>query len=154
MRRVPPSALPPQHRSPLRRRRRAAAPGDRLEATCDYNSTERSEITTAGSTHHHEMCNLYMMMWSELPVFMTCGGGGPHGDTPSVNPAGAGARGRGGREAGWGGDTAARCRVALSAQALLVSVCCTPPARPFAGAVCNGRPERLVMMLQTSKARC
>ncbi len=95
-----------------------------------------------------------MMMWSELPVFMTCGGGGPHGDTPSVNPAGAGARGRGGREAGWGGDTAARCRVALSAQALLVSVCCTPPARPFAGAVCNGRPERLVMMLQTSKARC
>ncbi len=76
------------------------------------------------------MCNLYMMMWSELPVFMTCGGGGPHGDTPSVNPAGAGARGRGGREAGWGGDTAARCRVALSAQALLVSVCCTPACVP------------------------
>ena len=65
--------------------------GDRLEATCEFDSTEREAVTTAGATHHHEMCNLYMMMWSELPVFMTCSGAGTHGDEPSINPSGAGA---------------------------------------------------------------
>ncbi len=44
----------------------------------------------AGSTHHNEMCNLYMMMWSELPVFHTCSGGGQHGDGPFLDPAGPG----------------------------------------------------------------
>ena len=65
--------------------------GDRLEATCEFDSTEREAVTTAGATHAHEMCNLYMMMWSELPVFMTCSGAGTHGDEPSINPSGAGA---------------------------------------------------------------
>ncbi|BDA41933.1 probable peptidyl-glycine alpha-amidating monooxygenase [Coccomyxa sp. Obi] len=65
-------------------------PGQVLEATCDFDSTERTEVTHAGSTHHAEMCNLYMMMWSELPVFMTCSGQGTWGDTPSVDMHGPG----------------------------------------------------------------
>ncbi len=65
-------------------------PGQVLEATCDFDSTERTEVTHAGSTHHHEMCNLYMMMWSELPVFMTCSGQGTWSDTPSVDIYGPG----------------------------------------------------------------
>ena len=47
-------------------------PGQTLEATCQFNSMERDDITWAGATHHHEMCNLYMIMWSELPVFLNC----------------------------------------------------------------------------------
>ena len=65
--------------------------GDRLEATCEFDASERDAMTPAGSTHLHEMCNLYMMMWSELPVFMTCSGAGSHGDQPSIEPNGAGA---------------------------------------------------------------
>ena len=29
----------------------------------------------AGASHHDEMCNLYMMVSSELPYFMSCNGG-------------------------------------------------------------------------------
>lgn len=47
-------------------------PGQRLEATCQFNSMERDDITWAGATHHHEMCNLYMITWSEMPVFLNC----------------------------------------------------------------------------------
>lgn len=47
-------------------------PGQKLQATCQFNSTERDDVTWAGATHHHEMCNLYMIMWSELPVFINC----------------------------------------------------------------------------------
>jgi len=47
-------------------------PGQRVEATCDFDSRGRSEVTHAGATHHNEMCNLYMIMWSELPVFISC----------------------------------------------------------------------------------
>lgn len=65
-------------------------PGQVLEATCDFDSTERTEVTHAGATHHNEMCNLYMMMWSELPIFMTCGGGGAWQDSPGVDRHGPG----------------------------------------------------------------
>ena len=68
-------------------------PGQVLEATCDFDSTERTEVTHAGSTHHHEMCNLYMMMWSELPVFMTCSGQGTWSDAASVELHGPGVAG-------------------------------------------------------------
>jgi len=64
--------------------------GETLEATCDFNSLERETVTSAGSTHHDEMCNLYMMMWSELPVFMTCSGGGTWNDNAYVNMHGPG----------------------------------------------------------------
>ena len=61
-----------------------------LEATCDFDSRERTEVTIAGATHHNEMCTLYMMMWSELPVFLTCGGGGTLGDAANIDPKGPG----------------------------------------------------------------
>lgn len=67
-----------------------ALAGDTLQATCNFNSLEREEVTSAGATHHDEMCNLYMMMWSELPVFMTCSGGGPFHNLPYVNIHGPG----------------------------------------------------------------
>ncbi len=69
---------------------RPAFLGDTLEATCDFNSLERETVTSAGSTHHDEMCNLYMMMWSELPVFLTCSGGGTWNDAPYTNMHGPG----------------------------------------------------------------
>ena len=47
-------------------------------------------MTSAGSTHHDEMCNLYMMMWSELPVFLTCSGGGKWNSAPYTNMHGPG----------------------------------------------------------------
>ena len=61
-----------------------------LEATCDFDSSERAEVTAAGSTHHNEMCNLYMMLWAELPIFHTCSGGGTFGDVPFIDPVGPG----------------------------------------------------------------
>ena len=60
-------------------------PGQILRATCDYNSMERTEPTYAGATHHNEMCNLYMIMWSELPVFWSC-----HGNWLAADPHGPG----------------------------------------------------------------
>ena len=66
--------------------------GETLEATCDFSSLERDTVTSAGSTHHDEMCNLYMMMWSELPVFLTCSGGGKWNSAPYTNMHGPGKR--------------------------------------------------------------
>ena len=62
-------------------------PGQTLEATCDFNSTERTTPTSAGATHHNEMCNLYMILWSELPVFMSC-----YGQHATVDRNGPGTR--------------------------------------------------------------
>eukprot|EP00884_Botryococcus_braunii_P000484 jgi/Botrbrau1/10436/Bobra.0133s0043.1 len=47
-------------------------PGDRLQQACDYNTTEMDHVVRAGSTHSDEMCNLYMMMWAEMPVYFNC----------------------------------------------------------------------------------
>ncbi|KAK9800913.1 hypothetical protein WJX73_010392 [Symbiochloris irregularis] len=47
-------------------------PGETLEATCDYDSRSVSHVVRAGSTHHDEMCNLYFMMWTEMPIFLSC----------------------------------------------------------------------------------
>ena len=62
-------------------------PGQKLEATCYFNSMERDDVTWAGATHHHEMCNLYMITWSELPVFLSC-----YDSFTSVDYHGAGTR--------------------------------------------------------------
>ena len=63
-------------------------PGELLKATCDFNSTEKSEVVVAGFTHKDEMCNMYvllcrsmwtdclearyMMVHSEIPHFGLC----------------------------------------------------------------------------------
>ena len=67
-----------------------ACTGDTLEATCHFDSMERDEVTHAGATHHDEMCNLYMMMWSEMPVFMTCSGAGTWHNAPYTDIHGPG----------------------------------------------------------------
>ena len=50
-------------------------PGDWLRASCDFSSAETNHVVRAGASHHDEMCNLYMMVSSELPYFMSCNGG-------------------------------------------------------------------------------
>ena len=49
-------------------------PGDTLTQACVFNSSERATATHAGATHGDEMCNLYLMAWSESPSFASCGG--------------------------------------------------------------------------------
>ena len=46
--------------------------GETLEATCDFDSRTVSHTVRSGTTHHDEMCNLYFMMWTEMPVFLNC----------------------------------------------------------------------------------
>lgn len=46
--------------------------GETLQATCEYDSRTMSHAVRSGATHHDEMCNLYFMMWTELPIFITC----------------------------------------------------------------------------------
>ena len=50
-------------------------PGDTLFARCVYNSMDRSKVTYIGSTAGDEMCNLYLMFYSEAEGhdFFTCG---------------------------------------------------------------------------------
>lgn len=50
-------------------------PGDRLKATCDFNSSDMERPVHAGHTSADEMCNLYLMVASRLPYFMWCIGG-------------------------------------------------------------------------------
>lgn len=47
-------------------------PGEMLRTTCDFNSMDQSRTVTAGATHEHEMCNLYLMMFSTVPYLMGC----------------------------------------------------------------------------------
>lgn len=49
-------------------------PGENLRVTCDFNSTSVNHTVTAGPTHNHEMCNMYMMTYSEVPHFLYCAG--------------------------------------------------------------------------------
>lgn len=50
-------------------------PGDRLKATCDFDSSHMKNSVRAGHTSSDEMCNLYLMVASRLPFFMWCIGG-------------------------------------------------------------------------------
>ncbi|GIL97341.1 hypothetical protein Vretimale_2809 [Volvox reticuliferus] len=47
-------------------------PGDRLTVTCDFDSTSRSTVTSAGGTHNDEMCNMYVMLYSKTPYLTMC----------------------------------------------------------------------------------
>ena len=47
-------------------------PGRDVQATCDFDSSERDSTTSAGSTHHDEVCNLYLLTSSALPFFQMC----------------------------------------------------------------------------------
>ncbi|PSC71645.1 peptidyl-glycine alpha-amidating monooxygenase [Micractinium conductrix] len=47
-------------------------PGDQLAMACNFDSTNKTKEVQAGHTSSHEMCNLYLMLYSHLPVFMWC----------------------------------------------------------------------------------
>ncbi len=49
-------------------------PGDTLKATCMFDSSAVHSPVNAGATHTDEMCNLYLMLYSQLPFFMACYG--------------------------------------------------------------------------------
>lgn len=46
--------------------------GDRMEMTCDFNSTGEKDPVYAGHTSKDEMCNLYLMSTSTLGSFSMC----------------------------------------------------------------------------------
>ena len=47
-------------------------PGDRIKATCAFDSSSMTTAVHAGHTSSDEMCNFYLMVYSELPFFMWC----------------------------------------------------------------------------------
>ena len=47
-------------------------PGDRLKSICDFDSESISSGVASGHTSNDEMCNLYLMVYSEIPYFMWC----------------------------------------------------------------------------------
>ena len=46
--------------------------GDRMEMTCDFDSSNETEEVYAGHTADHEMCNLYLMSSSAVASFSMC----------------------------------------------------------------------------------
>lgn len=49
--------------------------GDALQATCLFDSSNETRRVSAGPSHTDEMCNLYLMTYSSMPVFVDCNGG-------------------------------------------------------------------------------
>ena len=62
----------------------ALLPGSKVRVTCAFDTTSRDALTRAGWGHDDEMCNLYLMVHAEEPVYLGCVGdarygAGPHG---------------------------------------------------------------------------
>lgn len=53
---------------------RAPDAGDKLRATCTFDTSERTADTYAGWGHGDEMCNLYLMVHAEEPMYLSCQG--------------------------------------------------------------------------------
>lgn len=47
-------------------------PGDRMEMTCNFDSSSKKTEVYAGATHEDEMCNLYLMASSPVASFSMC----------------------------------------------------------------------------------
>ena len=50
------------------------AAGDVLRVTCSFNTTNETGIVSAGFGAAHEMCNMYVMVYSDEPQYMSCVG--------------------------------------------------------------------------------
>ena len=61
-------------------------PGEFLQATCDFDSSERSTVTHAGFKHTDEMCNFYLMVASALPQYQDCFERAPTASGPASRP--------------------------------------------------------------------
>ncbi|GBF95833.1 peptidyl-glycine alpha-amidating monooxygenase A precursor [Raphidocelis subcapitata] len=72
----------------------AIHPGDPLTVTCLFNSSAVDHPVSAGPSHDHEMCNMYLMVYSAIPHIEMCSDGeGLVADTQPGNlPRAAGAR--------------------------------------------------------------
>eukprot|EP00854_Cymbomonas_tetramitiformis_P014167 gene14167-16753_t len=47
-------------------------PGSMLRVTCRFNSSEQHQPVHAGPSHHHEMCNLYLMYHTKEALSLQC----------------------------------------------------------------------------------
>ena len=56
-------------------------PGDKLRATCSFDTRNRTTTTSAGWGHGDEMCNLYLMVHAEEPAFLSCTGSAGSGSS-------------------------------------------------------------------------
>jgi hypothetical protein len=65
--------LAPQGFNPVERH--TIYPGDPLSVTCVFDSTGVDHVVQAGPTHDHEMCNMYLMVYSTLPHIEMCNDG-------------------------------------------------------------------------------
>lgn len=50
-------------------------PGEHLNVVCDFDSSMNTAAVTAGPTHAHEMCNMYLMVYSAIPHIEMCNDG-------------------------------------------------------------------------------
>ncbi|KAI8471286.1 MAG: PHM/PNGase F domain-containing protein [Monoraphidium minutum] len=65
--------LAPQGFNPVARR--TIFPGDPLTVTCAFDSSGVDRVVSAGPTHDHEMCNMYLMVYSAIPHIEMCNDG-------------------------------------------------------------------------------
>jgi len=50
-------------------------PGERLTVGCEFDSSDKSSVVVAGSDHTHEMCNMYLMVYSSVAHIEMCSDG-------------------------------------------------------------------------------
>lgn len=50
-------------------------PGEHLTVACDFDSSGMTVAVSAGPTHEHEMCNMYLMVYSAVPHIEMCNDG-------------------------------------------------------------------------------
>jgi hypothetical protein len=58
-------------------------PGERLNVSCEFDSSDRDAPVSAGPDHVHEMCNMYLMVYSALPHLEMCSDGATWADEAS-----------------------------------------------------------------------
>lgn len=50
-------------------------PGEQLTVGCEFDSSDVATTVVAGSDHNHEMCNMYLMVYSSLSHLEMCNDG-------------------------------------------------------------------------------
>eukprot|EP00878_Enallax_costatus_P000444 GHUV01000535.1.p1 GENE.GHUV01000535.1~~GHUV01000535.1.p1 ORF type:complete len:875 (+),score=241.60 GHUV01000535.1:368-2992(+) len=58
-------------------------PGEHLNVVCDFDSSGKTAAVAAGPTHAHEMCNMYLMVYSAIPHIEMCNNGASLADERS-----------------------------------------------------------------------
>ena len=50
-------------------------PGEHLTVGCEFDSSDKTQVVVAGSDHNHEMCNMYLMVYSGVTHIEMCSDG-------------------------------------------------------------------------------